>query len=138
MGIRASGAGGRRRQVSGRVERALTLALLALGMTGCFQWQTVGALPRSTNLPADTRVTKFDGTVILFATSRLESDTIRGFAPGSATKLVIPLAHVDLIETKKFQPRESLIAGTGAAALFYLILKMVSGARPLGRVPTIP
>jgi hypothetical protein len=128
----------------GRVERArtsartrvLTLAVVAIAMTGCFSWQTVGALPRTADLPADSRITKFDGSVVVLATSRIENDTIRGFTPGSRTKTVIPLAHVDLIEAKRLEPKRSLIGGTITAVVLYIIYQSITSAKPFGNVPT--
>jgi hypothetical protein len=121
-----------------RALRALALLAMMVGVGGCFAWKTVGALPRSADLPADTRITKYDGTVIVLTQSRIENDTIRGYTVGSNYRHVIPLAAVDLIEAKQFQPKESIIAGALVGGMVYVIVKGLQATQPFGPIPTTP
>jgi len=118
--------------------RVAMLAAMLVGVGGCFAWKTVGALPRTTDLPVDTRLTKFDGTVIVLTTARIENDTIRGFTVGSTLRHVIPLAHVDLIEAKQFKPKDSLIAGVLVGGLIYVVVKGLQAWEPFGPFPSTP
>lgn len=121
-----------------RALRPVALLAMMVGTGGCFAWRTVGALPRTANLPADTRITKFDGTVIVLTQSRIENDTIRGFLVGNNYRYVIPLAHVDLIEAKQFQPRESLITGVLVGGLIYAVIRGMQVANPFGPIEATP
>ncbi len=121
-----------------RLLRLAALLSMMVSLGGCFAWRTVGALPRSADLPADTRLTRYDGTVIVLAQSRIENDTIRGYTSGSNVRYVIPLAHVDLIEAKKLQPKESVIAGVLVGGLVYVIVKGLQATQPFGPMPTTP
>lgn len=121
-----------------RLRRPVALFALLLMVAGCFDWRTVGALPRSANLPADTRITRFDGTAIVLAQARIENDTIRGYVSGSNLRHVIPLAHVDLIEAREFQPKQSIIAGALVGTLLYVIVKGLQATQPFGPIPGAP
>lgn len=121
-----------------RLMRA-TLLLVMLGTSsGCFAWKTMGALPRSADLPADTRITKYDGTVIVLAQSRIENDTIRGYVDGSHYRHVIPLAAVDLLEAREFQPKQSIIAGALVGGMIYVLVNGLQATQPFGPIPTSP
>jgi hypothetical protein len=121
-----------------RALRALALLAMMIGVGGCFAWKTVGALPRSADLPADTRLTKYDGTTIILAQSRIENDTIRGYVDGSHVRYVIPLAAVDLIEARQLQPKQSVIAGVLVGGLVYVVVKGLQATQPFGPIPTTP
>ena len=121
-----------------RRRRPVALLALVLVVTGCFDWRTVGALPSAADLPADTRITRYDGTAIVLAQSRIENDTIKGYVSGSNVKHVIPLAHVDLMEARQFQAKQSLIAGTLVGALLYLVVKGLQATQPFGPIPGTP
>jgi hypothetical protein len=121
-----------------RALRALALLAMMVSVTGCFAWQTVGALPTSADLPADTRITKYDGTTITLAQSRIENDTIRGYVDGSHFRHVIPLAAVDLIEAKQLQPKQSVIAGVLVGGLVYVVVRGLQTTRPFGPIPGTP
>lgn len=121
-----------------RLLRLAVLLSMTVSLGGCFAWKTVGALPRSADLPADTRLTRYDGTTIVLAQSRIENDTIRGYTSGSSVRHVIPLAHVDLIESKKIQPKESVIAGVLVGGLVYVIVKGLQNTQPFGPIPSTP
>jgi hypothetical protein len=121
-----------------RLVRATVLLAMMATASGCFAWKTVGALPRSADLPADTRITKYDGTVIVLAQSRIENDTIRGYVDGSHYRHVIPLAAVDFIEAREFRAKESLIAGTLVGGMVYLVVKGLQATQPFGPIPTPP
>jgi hypothetical protein len=107
-------------------------------VAGCFDWRTVGALPNASNLPADTRITRYDGTSIVLAQSRIENDTISGYMSGSHVKHVIPLAHVDLIEARQFQAKRSLIAGALVGTMLYLMVEGLQATQPFGPPPELP
>lgn len=121
-----------------RLARALALFAIMVNVTGCFAWQTVGALPRTSDLPTETRFTKFDGSTIVLTTSRIENDTIKGYQSGSTRRQVIPLAHVDLIETKKFQAKQSVIGGTVTLVALYLVVRAVKNTELVNRPLTPP
>lgn len=121
-----------------RLRRPVALLALVLVVAGCFDWRTVGALPRVADLPADTKITRYDGTAIVLAQARIENDTIRGYVSGSSVKHVIPLAHVDLIEARQFQAKQSVIAGVLVGTLLYVIVKGLQATQPFGPIPSTP
>lgn len=121
-----------------RLMRATVLLVMLVTTSGCFAWKTVGALPRAADLPADTRITKYDGTVIVLAQSRIENDTIRGYVDGSHYRHVIPLAAVDLLEAREFQAKQSIIAGALVGTMIYVLVKGLQATQPFGPIPTSP
>lgn len=121
-----------------RLRRPVALLALVVVVAGCFDWRTVGALPRSADLPADTKITRYDGTAIVLAQARIENDTIRGYVSGSNVRHVIPLAHVDLIEAREFQAKQSVIAGVLVGTLLYVIVKGLQATQPFGPIPPAP
>ncbi len=121
-----------------RLVRVSVLLVMLVTTSGCFAWKTVGALPRATDLPADTRITKYDGTVIVLAQSRIENDTIRGYVDGSHYRHVIPLAAVDLIEARELQVKQSIIAGALVGGMIYVLVKGLQATQPFGPIPTTP
>ncbi len=121
-----------------RLVRVSVLLVMLVTTSGCFAWKTVGALPRATDLPADTRITKYDGTVIVLAQSRIENDTIRGYVDGSHYRHVIPLAAVDLIEARELQVKQSIIAGALVGGMIYILVKGLQATQPFGPIPTTP
>lgn len=121
-----------------RVMRAVTLLVMMMGASGCFAWRTVGALPQSADLPADTRITRYDGSTITLAQSRITNDTIRGYVSGSNVRHVIPMAHVDLLEAKHFQAKQSVIMGALVGTALYVIVKGLQAHEPYGPMPSTP
>jgi hypothetical protein len=121
-----------------KLRRPVALLALVLVVTGCFDWKTVGALPSAADLPADTRITRYDGTAIVLAQARIENDTIKGYISGNNAKQVIPLAHVDLIEARQFQAKQSLIGGVLVGTALYLMIKGLQASQPFGPFPESP
>ena len=121
-----------------RLRRPLALLALVIVVAGCFDWRTVGALPTAADLPADTRITRMDGTAIVLAQARIQNDTITGYVSGSHVKHVIPLAHVDLIEARQFQVKRSLIAGALVGTMLYLMVEGLQATQPFGPPPELP
>ena len=121
-----------------RLLRSLALIAMMVGVTGCFAWGTVGALPKTADLPMEIRVTQYDGAALVLTQSRIENDTIRGFTAGSNVRHVIPLAAVDLIEAKQFKVKQSLIAGSLVGGLVWLVVKGLQSTKPFGPIPTSP
>ncbi len=120
------------------MRQGVLAAAMLVATTGCFTWTEVGALPRTANLPPDVRITKFDSTQVILATSRIESDTIKGFQVGSTERVIIPLAHVDLIERRKLQVKQTVVATTVATAGFLVLVNLLAQSDPLGPIPTPP
>jgi len=116
--------------------RPMALFMMVVSVSGCFDWQTVGALPRTADLPPETRITRYDGTTIVLAQARIENDTIRGYISGNNTRQVIPLAAVDLIETKRIQPKQSVVATVLVVGLVYVVVELMKWSQPFGPVDT--
>lgn len=106
--------------LSRRVRAALLLAL-SLWTSACFAYKDVGRLPESGDLPNDLRIYRYDGTVLDLASSRIAADTIRGFRPRSSTPILVPLAHVDSLQTRQLEKRSSLIVGGLAVAVLAVL-----------------
>lgn len=118
--------------------RPVALSLMLVALSGCFDWQTVGALPRTADLPPETRITRYDGSTIVLAQARIENDTIRGYISGNNARQVIPLAAVDLIETKKLQPKQSVIAAVLVVGLIYVAVELMQSFEPFGPIEGLP
>lgn len=116
---------------SSRRRRAVALLLLTVQVGGCFRYQAVGRLRDGDNLPPHSRVTTFDGRTVVLASSRMVSDTIRGFELGRSQRVDIPLAYVDQIETKRFDKKESVIAAGITLVLFWAITEVLAISEPI-------
>lgn len=110
--------------------RGASLLVLMLWTTACFEYKTVGALRPTQQLPPDLRVTTYDGRVEYLGTSEMVQDTIVGYRGRSRQLIKIPLAYVDLIETKRFRMVDSFVAGGLAVLVFYYMVRGL-GKRPL-------
>ncbi len=107
--------------------------LLVLAMTllaGCFRYQPVGRLRDGQRLPPSTRVVTYRRDTTVFANARLVNDTIIGYALHRSLRIEIPLAAVDVIETKRFHERDTIVAVGVLALAVYLVPQIMSLSTP--------